>query len=110
MYPQISNSKVADVSASIKVDFEEIGTGLRESGDGFIVYGLDIAELDPAEKVAVLCERGHALGRYCSATSKVDALQTFACSPKGGNSLVCRLNYACEVDSNEIGAGEEHRF
>lgn len=64
MYPQISNPEVADVSASIEVDFEEVGTGLCESGDSFIVYGLDVAELDPAEKVTVFGERGHALWRY----------------------------------------------
>ena len=110
MYPQISNPEVGDVSASVEVDFEEIGTGLGESGDSFVVYGLDVAELDPAEKVAVFGERGHALWRYCSATSEVDALQTFACSRKGGYGLVGGLDYACEVDCDEVGASQEHRF
>lgn len=104
MYPQVSNPEVADVSASIEVDFEEIGTGLCESGDSVIVYGFDVAELNPAEKVTVFGEGGDALWRDCSATSEVDALQAFARSRKGGDGLVCRLDYACEVDSDEIGA------
>ena len=61
MYPQISNSKVGDVSASIEVDFEEIGAGLGESGNGFVVYSLDIAELDPAEEATMFGKGEHAL-------------------------------------------------
>lgn len=105
MYPQISNSEVADESATVEVDFEKIGAGLCESRDSFITYGLDIAELNPAEEVTVFCERGHAIWRYCSTTSEVDALQTLACSREGGDGFVGRLDYACEVDSDEIGAG-----
>ena len=110
MYPQVSNAEVGDISAPIEVDFEKIGTGLGESGDGLIVYSLDVAELDSAEKVTMFGKREHALWGHRSTTPEVDALQTFACSRKGGDGLVGRLDYACEVDSDEIWAGQEHRF
>ena len=108
--PQISNAEVADVSAPIEIDFEEIRTGLRESGDSFVVYGFDVAEFDPAEEVTVFGEGGHAIWCYCSTTSEVDALQAFACSREGGDGPVGGLDYACEVDGDEIGASEEDCF
>lgn len=64
MYPQIPNPDITDISTPIEVDLEEIGTGLCKGGDGFIVYGFNIAELDSAEKVTVFGEGGHALWRY----------------------------------------------
>jgi len=105
MYPQISNAEVGDMSASVEVDFEEIRAGMSESGNGLVAYSLDVAELDPAEKVTVFGKGEHTGWRYCSTASEVDALQAFACPRKGGDGLVCRLDYACEVDSNEIRAG-----
>lgn len=104
MYPQISNAEVSDVPASVEVDFEEVWTGLCEGGDGFIVYVFDVAELDPAEKVTMFGKSEHAIGRYCSATPEIDALQAFACPRKRGDGLVSRLNDACEVDGDEVGA------
>ena len=105
MYPQISNAEVCDISASVEVDFEEIWAGLGESGNGFVVNSLDVAELDPAEKVTVLGEGEHAVWRYCSTASEVDTLQAFACPREGGDGFVRRLDYAREVDSNEVGTG-----
>jgi len=110
MYPQISDAEVGDMPTSTEVNFDEVRAGLCESGDGFIVYGLDVAEVDQAEEFAVVGKGEHALWRYCSTASEIDLLQAFACPCEGGNSFVGHVHYACEVDGGKIRASQEHYF